>query len=103
MKLLANAENCKFSIAAVYQYVLRHVYFTSQPFRALNGMPYVHFWGWLVEYTCLNMCPLFTPSMQGAWVGDPRCTRFCKLRGPTLEIQNIYVFADKMRGPMCQQ
>jgi hypothetical protein len=27
-------------------------------------MPEVHFWGCLVEYTCLNMCPLFITLMR---------------------------------------
>ena len=30
--------------------LLRQVFLTF-------GMPYVHFCGWLVEYSCLNMCP----------------------------------------------
>ena len=37
---------------------------------------------------------------QAKIAGDARCTRFCKLKAVKLDIQSIYVFADKMRGPM---
>ena len=58
-------------------------------------MPYVHFWGWLVEYSCLNMCPAAktadsTGSTDSVLVSNTQSSEHQKFSTKVISVQ-LYV------------